>query len=226
MKELWLYGEIGPRQHGMIDAQSFVEDLPAREPVTVRINSPGGNVFDGLAIHNALRRHAGHVTAEIDAVAASAASLVAMAADDIVMADNSMIMIHNPWSISVGDSKEHGKNMEVLAKVQSQFIDVYARRTRIDADRIARMMSDETWFTSVEAIDEGFAEHVGDSLDVAACLGVVGKKFKNAPIEILNRAVEKVTPADRPEKSVIVRSPHIAARRVTEVRLRGEFTSV
>lgn len=132
-------------------ARAFIEKLNATNgPVTVRINSGGGSVFEGLAIYNAIQRH-GKVTIKIDGLAASIASLIAMGGKTVEMAENALMMIHNPWSWSEGDSVQLRKQADLLDKCKETMITAYTNRTGRSGDEISALMDHETWFTAEEA---------------------------------------------------------------------------
>lgn len=134
-------------------------DAGEAERIVVRINSPGGEVFEGTAIYNQLRGVAAEKTVrvEVHGLAASMASVIAMAGDEIVMAEGSMMMIHNPWSFAIGDEHEMRKQADLLSKLKDSAIDIYARKSGKRAKQIATMMDDETWMTADEAVENGFA---------------------------------------------------------------------
>lgn len=125
--------------------------------ITVRINSPGGDVFAGVSIYNALVEHDGKVTVKVEALAASAASFVAMAGEDIIMLPGSMMMIHNPWTFAVGDKDELAKVVEMLEKTGDSIASIYVARTGKSEEEIADLLAAETWMTAQEAVDLGFA---------------------------------------------------------------------
>lgn len=125
--------------------------------ITVRINSPGGDVFAGVSIYNALVEHDGKVTVKVDALAASAASFVAMAGEEIIMLPGSMMMIHNPWTFAMGDKDELAKVVEMLEKTGDSIAAIYVARTGKSEDEIADLLAAETWMTAQEAVDLGFA---------------------------------------------------------------------
>jgi ATP-dependent Clp protease protease subunit len=125
--------------------------------ITVRINSPGGDVFAGVSIYNALVEHDGKVTVKVDALAASAASFVAMAGEDIIMLPGSMMMIHNPWTLAVGDKDDLAKVVEMLEKTGESIASIYVARTGKSEEEIADLLAAETWMTAQEAVDLGFA---------------------------------------------------------------------
>lgn len=178
--EIFIYDEIGPEWYGMVDSKSIIRQLDAfrGQPVTVRINSPGGSVTEGQAIYNALKRHDGDVTIAVDAIAASSASVIAMAGKRIEMAANSLMMIHNAWTITIGDKAEHEKVIGILDKFGGAIRDRYAERTGLSGDEIQSMLDAETWMTAEEAVAKKFADAVTGSNDVAACAIKEGRYLK------------------------------------------------
>jgi len=130
--------------------------------IKLEIFSPGGYVDEGLQIYAALMRHPARITAQIDSLAASIASVIAMAADEIVMSDVAMMMIHDPWGGAVGTAEDMRKTADVLDKMKSQIVNAYAKKTGLSADQIETMMTDETWMTAAEAVDLGFAARVDE----------------------------------------------------------------
>ena len=124
--------------------------------ITVRIDSPGGDVFAGFAIYNLLAQHDGKVTVYVDGAAASAASIIAMAGDDVYLPETSVIMIHDPWTMAVGDSTNMKKTAELLDTIKDAIIPAYTAKTGLDAEQISDMMSEETWLTGAQAAEMGF----------------------------------------------------------------------
>jgi len=173
MPELFIYDEIGPDYWGLVSAKTILSELEPIDDaseIVVRINSPGGDVNEALAIYNALNRRAGRTIVEIDALAASAASYIAMAGDEIRIAENAMMMIHNAWTIALGDADELRKIADTLDKYTGTIAKAYAARSGLTVDDVTELMSDETWFTAEEAVGSGFADSVGQPLKVAANL--------------------------------------------------------
>ncbi|MBL3563175.1 head maturation protease, ClpP-related [Rhodovulum sulfidophilum] len=138
-------------------------------PVTVNINSPGGDFFEGLAIYNLLREHAGTVTVNILGIAASAASVIAMAGDEVRIARAGFLMIHNTWIMAAGDRHALAEVCEWLAPFDATAIDIYAARTGIGRDALAAMLDRETWIGGQAALDQGFADSFlpADQLETA-----------------------------------------------------------
>lgn len=165
-----IYEEIGGWG---ITAQQFSEDLKALGAVShinLHIHSPGGDVFDGIAIYNLLSKHPAKVTVNIDGLAASMASVIAMAGDRIVMPENAMMMIHKPWGISGGNANEMRDYAELLDKVESVLIPAYARKTGKSAESLATMLEDETWMDGRECVAQGFADELLPAVSAMARL--------------------------------------------------------
>lgn len=158
---IYIYDEISSWG---VSAKQFVKDLNevTAKTIKLRLNSPGGNVFDGAVIHNALKEHSATVKVMVDGLAASIASVIAMAGDSIHMASNSMMMIHKAWTYAAGNADEMRKTAELLDKVDETIVNTYANRTAKGMDAIKKMMADETWMTADEAKSHGFADTIGD----------------------------------------------------------------
>ncbi|NWC90336.1 head maturation protease, ClpP-related [Pseudomonas reactans] len=193
--EIFVYGEIGAWG---VTANQFVQDLRAMDdgvsPVIVAFNSIGGDLFDGLAIHNALSRLGERCTGRIDALAASAASVAVCGARRVVIAANAMFMIHNPYTFTGGDAEDFRRVADVLDQTLEAIIAAYkAKAPDIDEVELRRMVNAETWLTANEAVALGLADEVGDGLKVSACLGQgsVLQRFQHAPPELLAQLDEE-----------------------------------
>ncbi|EFH4808719.1 Clp protease ClpP [Escherichia coli] len=166
--EISIYEEIGGFG---ITAKQFAEDLKALGDVShidLRIHSPGGDVFEGIAIYNLLRNHPAEITVYIDGVAASMASVVAMAGDRVVMPENAMMMIHKPWGISGGNAGDMRDYADLLDKVETVLVPAYARKTGKSAQEITAMLEDETWMDGKECLKHGFADELLPSVTAMA----------------------------------------------------------
>lgn len=157
--EVFIYGDIGGWWGG-VTAEQFAKDVAALEVQTlnVRLNSPGGLVFDGVAIYNALANHRANVVIHIDGLAASIASVIAMAGDEIRIAEGAHVMIHKPWSFAMGDAELMRKEADVLDHLEDGLVDIYAARTGKKRAALQEWMAAETWFRGKHAVDEGFAD--------------------------------------------------------------------
>jgi ATP-dependent Clp protease protease subunit len=164
--EISIYDAIGSFD---VNAKQFVDELKEinADTINLRINSPGGSVIDGNAMFNALQRHPAKVITHIDGLAASMASVIAMAGDEVHMADNALLMIHNPWTFSMGDADELRKDADLLDKMSASILSSYGR-SQYEADELKNLMDEETWFTAQEALDAGFIDHISTGLRAAA----------------------------------------------------------
>lgn len=194
--EIEIYGDIG---FWGITAADFIRDLKAQDdgvsPVTVAINSPGGDLFDGIAIHNALQRLGERVTARIDGACYSAASVVASGARRVVMADNALFMIHNPWTYAAGDSEELRKVADIMDQALEGIVASYQHRSlTIDDAELRRLIAAETWLTAAEAKDMGFVDEVtaGSSVKASFGHGRLLNRYQHPPKELL--ALQDETP--------------------------------
>jgi len=188
--EVLLYGNIGEDLWSEgTGAKQFAEDLKALGPIknlSIRINSPGGSLFEGISIFNTLERHSAKKVVTVDGLAASIASVIAMAGDTVIMPRNAIMMIHDPFGMTIGDAKEHRKMAEGLDKIKEGLISAYQRKTKMSNQDIADLMSDETWMTAVEAVEWGFADEVAEPMRMAASMNFDLSKFKHAPKNIFN----------------------------------------
>ena len=175
--EVSIYNEIGA--YG-VSAKSFLAELGALpDPLTLRLNSPGGSVFDAIAIYNALKRHAGPVSVWIDGIAASAASYVAMAGEEVVMPANTFLMIHDPAGMVLGTAEDMRAMAEALDKIKGSLVAGYAAKSGRDEAEIAALMLKETWFDAEEAAALGLADRVAEPVRIAARFDV--GRFRSAP---------------------------------------------
>ena len=191
--EVLIYDEIGA--YG-VSAKGFLAELgalPDEAAIDLRLNSPGGSVFDAVAIHNALSRHSGTVTVWIDGIAASAASYIAMAGDEIVMPENAFLMIHDPSGLVMGTAADMRDMAGTLDKIAGSMLRGYAARSGKPEDEIAGLMAAETWFGAAEALEAGLATRMAEPVRIAASFDI--GRFRNAPPELV-AAVEAVRSQD------------------------------
>lgn len=185
--KLKLHGVIGDwwDRNDSMAVTTEIDAIEEGEEIEVHLNSPGGDAFDGVAIFNALRQHDGPVTIYVDALAASAASLIAMAGDTVIMGLGSMIMVHNPWMLTAGDADDHRKSAEMLDKLRDSYVSAYASKTGKSAEDLRDTLSEETWMTAEEAVSEGFADEVDEEADEQAAASAMAmhdfSEFQQVP---------------------------------------------
>lgn len=182
--EIILYGDVGDSWFGGVTAKQFADDLKALgkvDTINLRINSAGGDVFDGLTIYRRLVDHPAKIISHIDGVAASIASVIAMAGNEIRISESGFLMIHDAWGIAIGSSADMRTMADLLETTTGSIRDVYVARTGNDDDKVKNWMSEETWFTAAEAVEFGFAETIADNLRIAARIDPEKHKFRKAP---------------------------------------------
>jgi ATP-dependent Clp endopeptidase proteolytic subunit ClpP len=180
--EIVIYDEIGAFG---TPAKAFLDELKALGHVpelTVRINSPGGSVFDGVAIYNALKRHDAAVTVWIDGIAASIASIIAMAGDQVVMPENAMLMLHDPSGLAVGTATDMRAMAEALDRMKTGMVAAYRDKSGRDDAEIEALMAAETWLSAQEAVDLGLADRVDQPVRMAAHFDL--SCFQNTPPQL------------------------------------------
>ena len=205
--ESWYDDDVTP--------QLFKDDLYADSgDVTVWLNSPGGDCVAAAQIYNMLKEYPGNVTIKIDGIAASAASLIAMAGDNILMSPVSMMMIHNPATIAIGDSEEMKKAVKMLDEVKESIMNAYEIKTGLARDKISKLMDAESWFNAKKAVELGFADKIlfsdgqGDVTNDAG-EGMAVSDEMSAPVmfsrqAVMNSMLSKLIP---PKKPVEKRTP-------------------
>lgn len=200
--EIDLYDAIGAWGIRASDFKRQLNSIEART-ITLNINSPGGDVFDGFAIYNDLIAHPATINVVVKGLAASAASLIAMAGDNIAIADNAFFMIHNAWTIAVGNKAEMDKTSAVLEKIDASLAGTYRDRTGLKLADVVAMMDAETWLDAETAVANGFADGTV-SADAKANARFDLSQFKNTPRELVAAHVTPVIEADAPDYSGIM----------------------
>lgn len=182
--EIYIYESIGEGWFGGITAKAFADtlrDIGKVDGLDIYVNSPGGNVFDGIAIYNQIKRFNGEKIIHVDGIAASIASVIAMAGDEVRVADNGMMMIHDPWGFAMGTSDEMRKSADALDKIKDTILDTYVARTKGDRDEIEKWMKSETWMNADECIERGFADKKTEEKNIENMAFPLLAKFKNTP---------------------------------------------
>lgn len=185
--EVFIYDDIGESfwTEG-VTAKNFLNELAGitAPRINLHLNSPGGSVFDGVAIYNALKRHPAQVVSHIDGLAASIASIIALAGDRVVMASNSLFMIHNPWGGVQGDANEMRKMADVLDKIRDTLAATYMERTGMEREAVLAAMDAETWYNASEAYAAGFVDEVGTEIKAAASFDLSARGYKHVPVAV------------------------------------------
>lgn len=198
--EIYLYGTVGSDWFGDgVTAKQFSDDLKALgsvKNIDLRINSDGGDVFQGKTIYSRLVDHPAKVTVRVDGLAASIASLIAMAGDEIIISEGGFIMIHNAWTFTAGNAAALRETADLLDTVSGTILDTYAARTKMDRAAIKKMMDAETWMTGDEAVKNGFADKMSENMKVAASVSRPDI-FKNLPAALKPNTTRAVAALQR-----------------------------
>jgi ATP-dependent Clp endopeptidase proteolytic subunit ClpP len=208
--EIVIYDEIGAFG---VPAKAFLDDLKALGSVaelTVRINSPGGSVFDGVAIYNALKRHDAAITVWIDGIAASIASMIAMAGDEVVMPENAMLVLHDPSGLVVGTATDMRAMAEALDKMKAGMVAAYRDKSGRDDAEIEALMAAETWLSAQEALQLGLADRIEQPIRMAAHFDLT--RFRNAPPQLA-----AILTSSTPQEDEMSDSQKTRARKPDEV---------
>jgi ATP-dependent protease ClpP protease subunit len=190
--ELMIYDMIGGWDG--VTAKRVADDLRSIgrvDLINVRLNSFGGEVFEGYAIYNQLKRHPARVEIDIDGAACSIASIIACAGDTVRMARNAMYMIHDPSGVAMGNAADMRKTADLLDQVREQLVDTYVKRTGLGPIAVSQYMTAETWFKAADAAQLGFVDQVTDELQLAASADL--SKFANVPAWARQRATASAT---------------------------------
>jgi ATP-dependent protease ClpP protease subunit len=159
--DIYIYDVIGAWGFAATDLVDAIREIGASR-ITVRINSPGGDVFDGLAIYNSLRQHSAHITTQVDGIAASAASVIAQAGNVVKMARSSMLMIHCASTLCWGNAQNMAETGKVLAQVDGVLADLYSVAAGGTAEEWLAVMQEERWYSAADAIEAGLADAYSD----------------------------------------------------------------
>jgi ATP-dependent Clp protease protease subunit len=194
---LYIYDVIDPWWGvAALDVAKTIAGLDPAITLHARINSPGGDVFEGRAIRTAIAQHPGKTIAHIDGLAASAATTVVDGADEVEISEGGFYMIHNGWTLALGNRHEMKKTHDLLEKVDNAIVADYAKRTGQTSAQIAQWMDDETWFTAEQAIEHGFVNRLATLPDKKTSNRAWNlAAFANAPKALL----EPVEPPPEPD---------------------------
>jgi len=212
--ELLIYGVIGEDffEEGITAKamKTALDELPdAVQTVNLRVNSPGGFVYEALAIHNLLARDHRRIEVDVDGLAASAASFVIQAAAEIRAAEKALLMVHRAQGITLGDAPEHAKMAEILEKHDQSIASIYAKRTGRRASTWLKYMGEETWFTASEAKEARLVDEVTEAGEATACADRrIAARWQKMP----EAAERYVIDARRLEEERVARARRVAAR--------------
>jgi len=184
--EIYIYDDIGEGWVGGLTAKAFSDMMRAlgdASALDIYINSPGGSVFEGVAIYNQIKRFNGEKIIHIDGIAASIASVIAMAGDEIRIASNGMMMIHDPWGVVIGTAKEMRKTADSIDKIRDTITGTYVAKTGHDAKKVEDWMAEETWLNAEEAVKFGFADKITEEKNVKAEFTLLSK-FNKVPEQL------------------------------------------
>lgn len=186
--EIFIYDYVGEDfWGGGIGAKAFIDELNAvtATQIDLHINSPGGSVFDGFAIFNAIRRHSAEVTSYVDGLAASIASVIALAGDRVLMAENALFMIHMPMGVACGTAAELRKTAEALDHIAESMLNTYEAKATLSRADLVAACEEETWYSAAEALEAGFADEIEEAQSLAACSAFDLSGFKHVPPEVV-----------------------------------------
>ncbi|MGS1116881.1 head maturation protease, ClpP-related [Castellaniella sp. UC4442_H9] len=189
---IYLHGVIGG-WWGDIDEVQFAQTMAGLDVETIhlRINSPGGDVFAGRAMMTAIAQHKARVVGHVDGLAASAASGLCMACDEVEMSQGSQMMIHEGWTVTIGNKRDHGKAADLLQQIDTALVNDYARRTGKSAAEIDSMLEAETWMSADEAVAQGFADRSVDVVEERTQNAWNLAAYKNPPKGLIENARPK-----------------------------------
>jgi ATP-dependent Clp protease protease subunit len=208
---------------GGISAEAFARELRAMVgDVELRINSPGGDVFAARAMAQAMREHQGKITAYVDGVAASAASLLAVSASETVMAPGSMMMIHEAWTIALGNKGDFLATAALLEKIDASIVETYQAKAGGDPAEWAALMASETWYTGAEAVEAGLADRVAEDKPAAAQAAWDLGVYDNAPAG----QVQAQAPEPAPDPAPVLEPVQAEADPQTEIEHRKRLLAL
>lgn len=196
--EITIYGDIGESWWGeSVSAKDIQNALDGVETgtITIRLNSPGGDAFDGIAIYNQLKNHKAKVIAYVDGLAASAASIIAMAADELIMNTGSMMMIHEASTFTWGTKADIKKTLNALEGIDKSIADIYMTRYTGERGELDALVEAESWFTASEAVEVGLADKVNKTENDSEI-----ENLKSMVFNLQNQLTQLQNPKQEPEQ--------------------------
>ena len=194
--EMYIDGEIVTDEYEDTDTsaagfRNALKSLGDVKNINLHINSPGGSVFEGIAIYNMLKQNSAHINVYIDGLAASIASVIAMSGDAIFMPSNSMMMVHNPWVMAIGNANELRKQADALDQITKSSVQTYLAKAgdKLDEKTLTQLMDDETWLTAQEAVDYGLADEVMEPNKAVASINKqFVSRYRHVPEQLIKQA--------------------------------------
>lgn len=194
--EMYIDGEIVTDEYEDTDTsaagfRNALKSLGDVKNINLHINSPGGSVFEGIAIYNMLKQNSAHINVYIDGLAASIASVIAMSGDAIFMPSNSMMMVHNPWVMAIGNANELRKQADDLDQITKSSVQTYLAKAgnKLDEKTLMQLMDDETWLTAQEAVDYGLADEVMEPNKAVASINKqFVSRYRHVPEQLIKQA--------------------------------------
>jgi len=201
VSEIWLYDEIGMWGKTAKDFISELKEIKNKQ-IDLHINSPGGSVFEGNAIYNALKNHDAEITTYIDGIAASIASIIALAGKKVIIAENAMYMVHNPSGLTMGEAKDMRKSADVLDKIRDTMVGIYVNKSKKSEDDVKKLLDDETWYNADEAKENNFVDEIVEKMDMAACAKFI-PVMKHYGFKYIPK-IENIAPLSDNDKNKII----------------------
>lgn len=225
--EISIFGDIGSSWWGdSVTAADFKKDfdeIKGRSKINILINSPGGDVFDGIAIHNIIATERAKVSVEVLGLAASAASIIALAGSSLSIDAGGFFMIHNVWTFAMGDADDLRKQADDLDKISGELVNIYEAHSNLSAEEIQEFMDAETWFTAAEAIEHGFADEQVEHEAAAASLSIDPKyAYQHVPDRFRGSAEGNTKPPETVrELEAILRDAGYSRQRSVDIAAHG-----
>lgn len=208
--EIRIYDVIG---WPFVEADQFLNELDSLQAdnIKIRINSPGGSVFEGMAIYNAIADHKANIVTQVDSLAASMASIIALAGDERHIYRNAQYMIHNPWGIMLGDHRDFRHEADLLESIRDQLAEIYVQATGKKMEDIQQWMDDETWFTGAKAVEAGF-------MTEATTAGAANARFD---LSMFGNAPESNAPTKKDLERVLTRDAGLSRTQARDLLQDG-----
>ena len=192
--EISVFDEVGGWGVTVADFKKELDAVKGAAAITLSINSPGGDVFAGMALYNLLLPLKARLSVRVLGLAASISSIIALAGKSLTMAEGAYFMIHNPWTIAAGTEKDLIKTAGLLGQIGASMADIYAARSGKKKAEILALMEDETWMDAQQAVTAGFANAVEPAAQIAALADISKFNFQHAPRAVIDRAARKPNP--------------------------------